>query len=416
MKRFLFFAAVLAMIPAGCCPTRIVTVSPDTYRVGTYSTTITIPKTKTVTTSTRVYAADEDISLYLDLQAVGAAFAQSSTVEEFESLLNNSSYMLSNLDLNNDGYVDYLRVLETVEGRNHVFLIQAVLATNIYQDVATLVAEIPVTGTACVQIIGASYIYGPGFIIQPVYHTTPLIFTHLVRPVYNPWRSPWYWGHFPSCYRHPAPIFLSHYQAYVTTYMRNHRYCHEFLYAPACHYPDYERICRPDCRNNYEQQHPERAFSVRTVNMPVNTSASSAQQAGSSSPTRVVNARDVREAQQAATQTKTMTTAEARTASRTERLQNNTSTTRSASTQTGTRTRTATKDVSGTSRSITTTVKSKVNNTGTSNTRISTVSPSGTRSSVSRTSSSSQTTKSAATGSTTRGRTASGSSTGTTRR
>lgn len=35
--------------------------------------------------------------------------------------------MISNLDLNQDGYVDYLRVVETVEGNTHVFVIEAVL-------------------------------------------------------------------------------------------------------------------------------------------------------------------------------------------------------------------------------------------------------------------------------------------------
>lgn len=38
-------------------------------------------------------------------------------MEEFEYLLNDASYMLSNLDLNGDGYVDYLRVMETIKGR-----------------------------------------------------------------------------------------------------------------------------------------------------------------------------------------------------------------------------------------------------------------------------------------------------------
>lgn len=37
--------------------------------------------------------------------------------------------MISNLDLNQDGYVDYLRVVETVEGNTHVFVIEAVLGT-----------------------------------------------------------------------------------------------------------------------------------------------------------------------------------------------------------------------------------------------------------------------------------------------
>lgn len=109
MRRCLILLAVLPML-AGCYATRIVTVSPYSSNSGSYYTTVRTPGTRTVSSSTRVVAMDKDISLYLDLQAVGAAFAQSSTVEEFEYLLNDASYMLSNLDLNGDGYVDYNRV------------------------------------------------------------------------------------------------------------------------------------------------------------------------------------------------------------------------------------------------------------------------------------------------------------------
>lgn len=111
MRRCLILLAVLPML-AGCYATRIVTVSPYSSNSGSYYTTVRTPGTRTVSSSTRVVAMDKDISLYLDLQAVGAAFAQSSTVEEFEYLLNDASYMLSNLDLNGDGYhfPDYNRV------------------------------------------------------------------------------------------------------------------------------------------------------------------------------------------------------------------------------------------------------------------------------------------------------------------
>lgn len=293
------FVAV-ALVCTSCFPTRIVTVSPGNGNRGTYSTTVRMTGNQAVTTSARVTAMDSDISLYLDLQAVGAAFAQASTVEEFERLLNDSSYMLSDLDLNNDGYVDYLRVLETVEGINHVFLIQAVLGNNIYQDVATVVAELPRTGTHYVQVIGSSYIYGPNYIIQPVYYTTPLIITHLIRPDYRPWRSPWYWNHFPPHYRHPAPIHIGHYRAYVNVYMHNHKYCHEFHYAPSCHFPDYERMARPNMRNDFGVQHPERSFTQRTADIPMRSANAVSD--------RPMNARDIREMNDAAVQRTAQTT------------------------------------------------------------------------------------------------------------
>lgn len=286
MKKFAFLMALVPFL-AGCGFTRIVTVYPEnnvTYRP---TTTVTVPSTHTVTTITNVGNYSYDTSLYLDLQAIGAAFAQSANVQDFEYLINNSQYMLSNLDLNRDGYVDYLRVMETVNGWAHVFVIQAVLAPNVYQDVATLVAEVRSAYSYNVQVIGADYIYGPKYIVQPVYVVTPPIFAYLARPYYRPWRSPWYWSHYPSCYRRPAPIHINHYMAYVHTYMSNHRYCHTVQYVNNYYYPNYNRVCAADCRNDYGKQYPERSFTVRNADTPVRNNRT------------VTNARDIREIHEA---------------------------------------------------------------------------------------------------------------------
>ncbi|MDD6254324.1 MAG: hypothetical protein PUA96_09805 [Bacteroidales bacterium] len=272
MKLRLTSIAMAALFCASCFPTRIVTVS-SVHDTPSYSTVVTAPKTHVSTTTTQVYATEPDISLYLDLQAVAAAFAQSSSIREFESLLNNSSYMISNLDLNRDGYVDYLRVMSAMQGYNHVFVIQAVLAPNIYQDVATVVAEVPAFGNYYVEVIGSSYIYGPNYIIRPVYYTRPVIFNHICRHDYSPWKSPWYWNHYPTYYKHPAPVHVNHYHAYVNTFMKNHRYCHEVQYYSHCHYPDYQRLCTIFSRDDYGKQYPERSFTVRNANVAVQNSA-----------------------------------------------------------------------------------------------------------------------------------------------
>lgn len=385
MRRCLFLLAFLPML-TGCYATRIVTVSPYSGHNGGYYTTVKTPGTHTVSSSARVIAMDKDISLYLDLQAVGAAFAQSSTVEEFEYLLNDASYMLSNLDLNGDGYVDYLRVMETIEGRAHVFVIQAVLAQNVYQDVATVVAEVGPSISPCVQIIGAEYIYGPRYIIQPVYVSTPLIFTHLLRVDYRPWRSPWHWDYYPPRYKRPAPLYVGHYQAYVDTYMRNHRYCHEFRYVNECHYPDYIRVSRDFRRNDYGMQHPERSFSSRNAGP------------GNVNP---INARDIREAQRPrpddnrvnnGQNTRPSTNSRPVTGSRpsSDARPSTQSSSAASGRPSGTINRGAGSSRNDVSRQneTQTTVRSRVNNSGTTNTRIKTVAPDGGMTSVRRGSSS----------------------------
>lgn len=376
MKLRIFTFAALAAVLTGCFPARIVTVSPyDGYRTS-YATTVTAPRVNTVTT-THITPELDDLSLYLDLQAVGAAFAQSANIQEFESLINNSSYIISNLDLNGDGYVDYLRVVETIEGYAHVFVIQAVLAPNIYQDIASIVVEAPATRSVYVQIIGSPYIYGHNYYLNPVFVTRPPIFDHFYRPGYAPWRSPWYWGHFPPFYKHPAPLHLGHYQAYVRTYMSGHQFCHRFDFPKECHFKDFERISRPVQRNDYGKQHPERSFIERTANIPANGGA------------RVNNASDIRVRQNASTVTANVSEASRRTPNATSSATtpaNATSTSsraaanssRSAASASSNTSSTSSRSATSTSGVTSTTVKSRVRSTGSTETTVRTTSPSGT--------------------------------------
>lgn len=374
MKLRIFTFAALAAVLTGCFPARIVTVSPyDGYRTS-YATTVTAPRVNTVTT-THITPELDDLSLYLDLQAVGAAFAQSANIQEFESLINNSSYIISNLDLNGDGYVDYLRVVETIEGYAHVFVIQAVLAPNIYQDIASIVVEAPASRSVYVQIIGSPYIYGHNYYLNPVFVTRPPIFDHFYRPGYAPWRSPWYWGHFPPFYKHPAPLHLGHYQAYVRTYMSGHQFCHRFDFPKECHFKDFERISRPVQRNDYGKQHPERSFIERTANIPANGGA------------RVNNASDIRARQNASTVTANVSEASRRTPNATSSATTPASATssraaanssRSAASASANTSSTSSRSASSTSGVTSTTVKSRVRSTGSTETTVRTTSPSGT--------------------------------------
>ena len=333
MKRSIIVLALPLML-ASCSVTRIVTVAPAPEPVAVaqptttvvvaqpqsqpqvvytrpVSTTVTYPRTHTTRTTTiDVTPMTSDISLYLDLQAVAAAFAQANTVEEFEMILNSNSYIISNLDLNHDGYIDYLRVLETIEGYNHVLLIQAVLAANIYQDVATLVVEMGYT-TPYVQVIGAPYIYGANYIIEPVYYRRPPLYDRFGRPNYAYWRSPYYWDHFPSHYGHHEPYHLGHYQAYVSTYMEHHHYCHDVHYVDHYHYQNYSDVCRPVSRTDYAQQNPEQSFSRRTTATYI--------PAGSQTATRVTNTRQLNQAieQSGASRTTTATRSSSATTDRT---------------------------------------------------------------------------------------------------
>ena len=113
-----------------------------------------------------VTATNADISEDLDLKTVATLFGQAKDLEEFEKMLNNPDSAFSNLDLNGDGNVDYLRVIETADQNRHLIVIQAVLAKDIYQDVASIFVEKDeTTQSVTVQVIGDEYVYGTNYII-----------------------------------------------------------------------------------------------------------------------------------------------------------------------------------------------------------------------------------------------------------
>ena len=91
----------------------------------------TLDAQRRVTTTAR--ATSNDISDNLDLEAVASIFGDSENLEDFERRLNDPNTRISNLDLNQDGYIDYLRVLENSSDRNSAVIIQAVLDQDVYQ-------------------------------------------------------------------------------------------------------------------------------------------------------------------------------------------------------------------------------------------------------------------------------------------
>ena len=241
MKRQ-YFILLLLMLSLTSCWTHIWTVVPTEKPVTSqvvYTTQVTTPAPKSVTTtSMTVTSFNTDLCFYLDLQAVAAAFAESRNAQEFELLLNSSRYMINNLDLNGDGYIDYLRVLETRKGHYHAFLIQACIAPALFQDVATLVAERR-ANMLYVEVVGDPYLYGYNYVVRPTFYNRPPMWDVFGRHNYVTWHSPYHYGHWPHHYQPTKPIYLSHYQAYISTYMTNHHYCHVCDYPKQVFYPDY---------------------------------------------------------------------------------------------------------------------------------------------------------------------------------
>jgi hypothetical protein len=121
-----------------------------------------------------------DISDNLDLEAVASIFGEAENLSEFEEQLNHPKHGISNLDLNEDGYVDYLRVVESTINGVHLITIQAVLGDDLFQDVATIDVQRKGGDSYSVVIIGNDYLYGTNYIIEPVYYRRPHIVSFFI--------------------------------------------------------------------------------------------------------------------------------------------------------------------------------------------------------------------------------------------
>jgi len=210
-----------------------------------------------------VSANSEDISQSLDLKVIAKLFAEASTTEQFENMLNNPDSAFSNLDLNGDNQIDYLRVVEAGTADNKLIVIQAVLAKDIYQDVASIYVEKDTkTQEVSVQIIGDEYIYGTNYIIEPVYVYRPVIYNWFWSARWYCWESPWYWGYWPSWwYYRPCYAYHWYYDRCYRFHHYHHHYC-SFRHGRHPHH-NYHAIHNSVSCRDYAVSHPDNSFNKR---------------------------------------------------------------------------------------------------------------------------------------------------------
>jgi hypothetical protein len=195
---------------------------------------------------------------HLDLKGVAELFSESASVEDFEKQLNTKDNEVNNLDLNSDDEVDYITVVEEVDGDTRVLILRVPLAENEYQDVATVELEKSGDDGVAVQFVGDEELYGPDYIVEPssssaqrwlelpadavryaaTYNYGPAgtlsispittlmtggvvvirisawpVLTVVFRPGYRPWRSPYRWRVFPPWWRPWRPVTITAYRA-----------------------------------------------------------------------------------------------------------------------------------------------------------------------------------------------------------
>jgi hypothetical protein len=172
----------------------------------------------------------------LDLYAVLDVFKSSKDLESFEKALNDKSNKINNLDLNVDGKVDYIKVIDHKDGDAHAITLRALVSKTESHDVAVIEIEKTGENSVNVQIIGDEAIYGKDVIIEPKsekekagFATTTVavnvwswpVVTYMYSPAYVVYVSPYEYEYYPVWYDPWAPVA---YDVYYPTVYHYHSY------------------------------------------------------------------------------------------------------------------------------------------------------------------------------------------------
>lgn len=197
-------------------------------------------------------------------------FKQSASPEEFERLLNSAHSKVNNLDMNGDGEIDYIRVIDRTEGNVHIFIMQAVLSPTDRQDVAVIELEKLANGKAVLQITGDEDVYGIETIIEPTQEvrvnagtstnrTVVNVWTwpsvqYVYSPYYTVWVSPWHWYSRPVWWYSWRPVTYYEYYSYWQPYRYYYSNCHthRIVYARNMYRP--HRMYSPAYYNRHHHQ------------------------------------------------------------------------------------------------------------------------------------------------------------------
>lgn len=182
---------------------------------------------------------------HFSLEGALEVFKTSENLEDFEAAINNKDNAINNLDLNEDGETDYIRVEDNHDGDVHAIVLQAVLGKDESQDVAVIEIEKDSDESATLQMVGDELLYGKDHYVEPFeeqaesdgrggpnaeYMLTRIVvnvwFWPSVRYVYGPryrvYRSPFYWGYYPSIWKPWRPLTWRTY--HVNRFHYTHRY------------------------------------------------------------------------------------------------------------------------------------------------------------------------------------------------
>jgi hypothetical protein len=93
-------------------------------------------------------------------------FQKATSVEQWEQWLNDQNQHVNNLDLNQDGEVDYIKVTDQSLGNDHALVLQVPISESESQDIAVIELSKVNSDSAVIQIIGDEDLYGEEMVIE----------------------------------------------------------------------------------------------------------------------------------------------------------------------------------------------------------------------------------------------------------
>ncbi len=217
----------------------------------------------------------------LDLNAVMDLFKDSDSPEDFEKKLNTQSNHVNNLDLNGDGEVDYIRVIDSGDTTSHALTLQVAVNETESQDVAVIELEETADDVVQIQIVGDTELYGDNYILLPeAAGTSPVIVNVIMwRPVrfmwtpgYVLWVSPWKYRHHPTWFRPWKPLQWHAYHGHVAHHHAHCRrvYVRSFSHAYSHHY---HRTHSATFHANHHQKQVQKSAGTngKNASTPVNS-------------------------------------------------------------------------------------------------------------------------------------------------
>jgi hypothetical protein len=165
--------------------------------------------------ATTTVAPHAEAASGLDLYAVAELFKTSENLESFEQSLNHSETGINNLDLDQNGEVDFIRVAEKTVDDTHLIVLETAVSESEFQDVATIAIERESGEKYNLHIQGDTTLYGDNYYVVPADNNFSAwnVVRSIFRPNYRAYVSPYGYTSLPRWWGVRHPVALNVYRA-----------------------------------------------------------------------------------------------------------------------------------------------------------------------------------------------------------